>query len=137
MAGTFSDFLESKLLRHTFGATSFTPTTAHWVALFSTASGLEAGTSTAEISGNAYARVVYQNTTGNWTTGNAQTNTATITFPVATGTGWGSVTHMAFVSTSASTSPDYYCWADLTTPKTIDGGDTASFAISAISIALD
>lgn len=136
MAGSFNNDLESEVLEHLFGSSAFTPTTVFWAALYSASPG-EAGSSTAEISGNGYTRVSYQNNSSNWPAANPKLNAGAITFPVATGTGWGSVTHMALVSTSASTAPAFYVYADLTTPKTIDGGDTASFAASAISIALD
>lgn len=136
MAGSFSNFWETEVLEHLLGSSAYTPTTALWAALYSASPG-EAGTSTAEISGNGYTRVKIENDGTNWPAANPKLNAVAVTFPVATGTGWGSVTHMALVSTSASTAPSFYVYADLTTPKTIDGGDTASFSTGAISIGLD
>ena len=54
MAGSFSDYLEDKLLKHTFTNTAYTSPTALYVALF-TAAPTDAGGGT-EISGSAYVR---------------------------------------------------------------------------------
>lgn len=136
MAGSFSDFTEGKVLNHLFGATSYTPPGTLYVALF-TAAPSDSGGGT-EVTGGSYARVAVTNNTTNFpnatgTSPTSKSNGTTITFPTATAN-WGTV--VAFGIFDASSGGNLICWADLNANKTINNGDTASFAASALTITL-
>jgi hypothetical protein len=84
-----------------------------------------------EISGGAYARqgaVTFANAGNNPT---VASNSAIITFPVATAD-WGTITH--FGVWSASTAGTFRGSGAVATPKTVSNGDTARFAAGALTI---
>ena len=135
MAGSFADFLELEVLDHVFSAATYTaPATMH-VGL-STTTITDAGGNITEPSGGSYARVSVTNNATNWpaAAAGAKANGAAFTFPAATAS-WGTVTDF-FISDAAS-GGNILCYGVLTTPKTIDSGDTASFAIGDFDITLD
>jgi hypothetical protein len=72
----------------------------------------------------------------NWpaASGGAKSNGAAITFPQATAS-WGTVTHFGILD--AATSGNLLCWGALSASKTIDAGDTPSFAAGELDITLD
>lgn len=135
MAGSKSDVYEVDVLKATTGQAttilSTTPLTAVWIALFTTApSDSAAGT---EVTGGSYAR---QDSKGKWavpSAGSVATN-AVITFPTASAN-WGTVA--AFAIMSASTGGAILMWGDLTASKTVNSGDTASFASGALTLTED
>lgn len=133
--GSFSDYLENKVLEHIVGKTSYTMPSA-WVALLTaTPNDASTGSTVTEPSGNAYARVAAPGTAWGSASGGSITNSgAEITFPQATGS-WGTVT--SFVICDASTGGNVLAWGTLTSSKTIDPGDTAKFTFSALTITLD
>jgi len=120
-----SDFLEVELRKHIFRTGSMTKPAALWISLH-TANPTDAG-SGAEVSGNAYARVQRDPGDANWSapdsTGGLTANLADITFPSPTPNAWGTITHVGVWD--ASTSGNLICYATLTTPKTVNGGDAA------------
>jgi hypothetical protein len=116
MAGSFSDYLEDKLLKHAFTNTSYTPATTLYVALY-TAAPTDAGGGT-QITGNNYARTSVAFTVSGTST--LATNSAAVEFPAATAS-WGTVVAVGIFD--ASTAGNLLAWADLTTSKTIDTGD--------------
>jgi hypothetical protein len=132
---SFADYLEDKLLSHTFGATTFTPPATTYVGL-STTTPTDAGGNITEPSGNGYARVAKTNNTTNWpaSSGGTSSNGTSVQFPTATGS-WGTVTH--FFIADASSGGNILGIGALTTSKTIDNGDTASFAATTLTITLD
>lgn len=129
---SFSNYLEGKILDHMVGKTSFTMPTAY-VSLHTADPG-ETGTS--ETSGTSYAR---KSTAGSdWNAAGADgqiENAGTITFATAGSGGWGTVTH--FGLWDAATTGNFLGSGALGASKTIDSGDTASFAASALVITLD
>lgn len=136
MAGSFSDFTEAKVLDHLFGATSYTPPTPLYFALF-TAAPSDSGGGT-EVTGGSYARVGVTNNTTNFpnasgTSPTSKSNGTVITFPTASAN-WGTV--VAFAIFDASSGGNLIAWADLTVNRTVNSGDTASFAVSALTITL-
>lgn len=134
MAGSYSDFLENKLLDNLFGATAYTVPGTLYVALF-TAAPTDAGGGT-EVSGGSYARKAVTNNTTNWpnASGGSKSNGALITFATPSAN-WGTV--VAFAIFDALTAGNMLAWADLTTSKTINNGDPApEFAIGALVITL-
>lgn len=98
---------------------------------FSTSTGTEVTNS------NAYAREARNPLDANWaaaTGGNGQTsNVAAITFTQATGS-WGTVVAMAIVDSASYDSGNMLFHSTVGTSRTIDSGDTAEFAASAITV---
>lgn len=131
MAG-LSDAAEIDILKLITGqATTIwtsTPLTPH-VALFTTAPTESTGGT--EVTGGSYARVTGASKFGTPSAG-AVSNNAAITFPTATAD-WGNVT--AFGLMSASSGGTLLVFGTVT--KTIQNGDTASFAIGALTITAD
>ncbi len=133
MAGSKTDWYENKVIEHLF-ETSYTAPDPLYVALFleSNKPG-DAGGGT-EASGGAYARVAVAQTTGWTSAGNATENAADINFPEATAS-WGELG--AFALFDALTAGNMLYWGDLTTPKTINSGDTAKFPAGDLDITED
>jgi hypothetical protein len=133
--GSFSDFLELELLDHVFGDTAYTAPSNTYIGL-STTDPLDDGSGINEPSGGSYARVNVVNNTTNWpnAAAGAKANGTAFTFPTATAS-WGTIGYF-FISDAAS-GGNMLGHGSLTTPKTIDSGDTASFAIGDLDITLD
>lgn len=136
MAGSFSDYLEAKVLNEVFGATAFAAPGTLYVALF-TAAPSDSGGGT-EVTGGSYARIAVTNNTTNWpnatgTSPTSKSNGTVITFPTATAN-WGTV--VAFGIFDASSGGNLLVWADLNANRTVNSGDTTSFAVSALTITL-
>lgn len=145
MAGK-SDYLENKFIDWLLRGQSFTAPTNVYVGLL-TAAPSDAGGGT-EVTGGSYARVTVASSLANWAgtqsagstaassgTGGQTSNNGAITFPSPTAN-WGTVTHFGIYD--ASTSGNLLYWAALTTPKTVNNGDSApSFAAAALTITED
>ena len=116
MAGSFSDYLEDKLLKHAFTNTAYTPASTLYVGLY-TAAPTDAGGGT-EVSGGSYARVSVSFSVSG--TGTLCTNSAAVEFTAATAS-WGTIVAVGVFD--ASTAGNLLAWADLTVNKTIDTGD--------------
>ena len=133
---SFGDFLENELLDHVFGAAAYTaPATLH-IGLSTTAP-TDAGGNISEPSGAAgYARVAVTNNLTNFpaAVSGAKANGTVFTFPTATAS-WSTVTH--FIIMDQASGGNMLGSGSLTNPKTIDSGDTASFAIGDLDITLD
>jgi hypothetical protein len=130
-----SDYLENKVLDHVLTATSYTPPSTRYLGLFRNTSGnaaanLEEGTLTDEVSGGAYARKTV--TFAGASAGTSATN-ATVTFDAATAN-WGTVTHVAVMD--AATGGNVLFWGAVTTPKTIETGDTFQVSSGNLTISL-
>lgn len=133
MAG-FSDFLENELLDHVFSNAAYSPGATLYLALF-TAAPTDAGGGT-ECSGGSYDRADVANNATNFpaASGGAKSNGASLPFATASGS-WGLVTHWALFD--ANSGGNMLVWGALTADKTIDSGDTPSFAIGDLDITLD
>jgi len=129
MAGSFTDYLEDKILKHVFTNTAYTSPTTVYVGLFTTAP-TDTGGGT-EITGMGYTRKSAAFTVSG--TGTLATNSAAIDFDAATGS-WGTVVAMAIFD--ASTAGNMLAWADLTTSKTIATGDVLRIPIGDLDITL-
>jgi hypothetical protein len=116
MAGSFTDYLEDKILKHVFTNVAYTSPTTLYVGLF-TAAPTDAGGGT-ELSGSGYARKSAAFTVSG--TGTLATNSSAIEFDAATGT-WGTIVAIAIFD--ALTTGNMIAWADLTASKTIATGD--------------
>jgi hypothetical protein len=135
MAGA-SDFLEAEILDQIFGASAYVAPVTLYVALSTTAP-TEAGASFTEPVGNGYARVAVTNNLTNFpaAVAGAKSNGTQITFPAATGAGWGTLTH--FGIWDASSGGNLLCFAPLTASVLVVAGDTPRFPIGDLDITLD
>jgi hypothetical protein len=124
----FTDYLENKLVAHTFSNTAYTSPTTVYVALYTVAP--TDSTSGTEVSGGAYARQSATFTT----TGNAATNSSAIEYPTATA-GYGTVVAVAILD--ASSGGNMLAYASLAANKTIDTGDVFRIPAGDLDITLD
>lgn len=134
IAGSKCAYLENKALDIILGGTAWTAPGTVYIALSTAAfSAASTGSSMTEVSGGSYARVAVTNNSTNWPNASSasKSNGAVFTFPAATGS-WGTVTSFYIVDASSSGNALY--GADLTASRTINSGDTASFAVSAITL---
>ena len=136
-----SNYLENKLLDHTlrYSAAPYTGVSTLYLALFNNtstnaATNLEAGTLTDETStsGTAYARKVV--TFAAASSGTSATN-ATVTFDAATAN-WGTITHVAVMDGGTAGTGNVLFWGAVTTPKTIETGDTFQVSSGNLTISL-
>lgn len=139
-----SDYLENKILDHILRATAYTAPPSVFVGLLTAApSDLGGGT---EVTGGSYARAEVTSGTGAWnntqgnTTGTSTgadgtiENAAAVNFPTPTAA-WGTVTHFAVYDAASGGNLLFY--AALSIPKTINTGDSVSFAAGALSLQID
>ncbi len=114
---SFSDYLENKILAHTFSGTTFTPAGTLYLALYTVAPN-DAGAGGTEVStsGTGYARQTVAFTT----TGSQSSNTAAVEFPTATAS-YGTVVAIGVLD--ASTSGNLYAVGTLSVSKAIGTGD--------------
>lgn len=141
-AQAFTDYAENKIVDAVIRNQTLGQPATWYVELFTTAcSDSAAGT---PVSGGSYARASLAASLANWAgtqsagsttassgTGGVTSNNAAINFPTPSA-GWGTVTHWGLYD--ASTSGNMWICAALTTSKTINSGDTVSFAIGALTV---
>lgn len=146
--GSFSDRLESWILNNWWGNATTVVSGTLYVGLATSAlsdasTGITAVEPPTNSGGNptAYARVAVTNNSTNFpnATGTSPTtknNGTAINFAQCS-TNWGTCTDFFFADTPTVATGSILGWGTLTTPKTISSGDSASFAINAITITLD
>jgi hypothetical protein len=140
-----SNYLENKILDDLFRATTYTPPTTLYIALFTSAPS-DTGPGT-EVSGGSYARVAVTSATTAWngthgnTTGASSgtngtiSNANAIAFPTPTAA-WGSITHFGIFD--AASGGNLLIWGALNTAKTVNNGDPApTFAAGALTVQID
>lgn len=127
MAGSYTDYLEDKILRHVFTNTSYTPPATVYVGLFTVAP-TDTGGGT-EVNGTSYARQSAAFTVSG--TGTTATNSANIEYPAA-GSSWGTVVAVALFD--AVTAGNMLAWSDLTSSRTITSGDVFRIPASGLTI---
>lgn len=135
--GSFSNYLENKVLDHVIGGPDYTRPATLYVALCTTApTDASTGSTIVEPSGDNYSRTAVTNNATNFpaASSGSKANGTVITCPTASGS-WGTITHIALMD--ASSAGNVVAWGALDTSKTIDSGDTISFAISALTVTLD
>jgi len=139
-----SDYLENKFIDWLFRGQSFTAPSSIYVALLTSAPS-DAGGGT-EVSGGAYARVQVVSSLANWAgtqsvgsttassgSGGQTSNNGSIVFPSPVGANWGVVTHFGLYD--AVSGGNLLYWAALTTPKTVNDGDSPpTFLAGALTI---
>lgn len=142
MAGSKSNYLSKALLDHVLGDVAYSAPATVYVGLWRSAGSLtdsSDGTAANEVStsGTAYARQSLTNDTTNWpvATGTGlKQNFVAITWLMATANWTPSSQIHQFALLDAATSGNILYWGDLTTPKSIGTGDTASFSAGALTI---
>lgn len=135
---SFTNVAAAGLLNRFFNKTSIFDTATNLFLAASTADPGEDGSGLAEPSGNGYARVAAAGSSFNAATNadpSVVTNSATISFPQASGGSFGLITHVALMS--ASTGGTVYNVAALSTPRQVDDGGTLQFAAGDLSFTLD
>ncbi len=133
---SFTDYLENKVLDHVWGSVAYAAPANLYVGLSTTAPADDGSNITEPPGANGYARVQTPNDLTNWPAASAgvKQNGTEVQFPTATGS-WGTVTY--FFISDAAVGGNIIGSGSLTTPKTVDNGDTVSFAIGDLSITLD
>jgi hypothetical protein len=124
-----TNYLEDAILNAVLRNISFTSPATVYVGLFTADPG-EAGSLANEVSGGSYARVAV--TFGAPASGTCA-NTGILTFPTAT-VSWGIVTHAAILDVATLLSGNILYKGALAASKTVDIGDTVSYAIGALTV---
>ena len=127
---SFSNFLETEILDHVFGAAAYTaPGTMH-LALFTANPDEDGSGAEVSTSGTAYARQTVAFTVS----GNTASNTGAVEYPTATSS-FGTVSHVGVMD--ASTGGNLMAYAALSSSKTISTGDVFRVPVGDLDITLD
>jgi len=127
---SFSNFLETEILDHVFGAAAYTAPGTMYLALFTSNPAEDASGTEVTTSGTAYARQSVAFTVS----GNTASNTGAVEYPTATAT-FGTVSHVGVMD--ASTGGNLMAYAALTSSKTISTGDVFRVPAGDLDITLD
>lgn len=132
MAGTFTDYLEDKVLKHVFTNTAYTaPTTIH-IGLFTAApSDTGGGTEVSTVSTGYTRQTVALTVSG--TNPTLATNGSAVEWSAATAS-WGTITHIALFD--AASAGNMLAWADLTTSRLVNSGDIFRIPVGDLDITL-
>lgn len=136
--GSFSNYLENKLLDQLFNATAYTfPTTLYVALCTATVVEGDTGSTITEPSGNGYARVAVTANTTNFpaASGGALSNGVAITGFTASGGSWGTITDIAICD--ASSAGNVLAYDALAASKTVGDGDSFQIAIGDLDVTLD
>ena len=128
---SFSNTFETHVLNYVFTATSVTRPTAWYLALFTSNPAEDASGTEVSTSGTAYARQSASFTVS----GNTATTSAAIEFPEATGSGFGTVTHVGVFN--ASSSGTVIAYSALSASKAIAAGDVFRVPAGDFDLTLD
>lgn len=135
-----SDYLETALLRHVFGVSSYPQPVALYVGLFTVAPS-DAGGGT-EVAGNGYARRAVGTAAVSGTSPAEAVNTAVIEFPAATAA-WGTISYAGIFD--AASGGNLLLWFPLVDPddfvtplsKTVGKGDVFRIAAGQLRVRCD
>lgn len=133
--GSLALYSENKLLQHIVGRDPFTMPATPFLALFTVAPTGEDGTGGTEASLGNYARKTCPGSNWDAASAGAISNGVAIEFDECTGTNWGTINGFALFD--AASAGQMLIWGNITTPKAIDIGDTAKFAIGELDVTLD
>jgi len=138
MANNLSDYLEAQLLNLIFRTQAAWKPSAIYIGLW-TATLVDAstGATAGEVSGGSYARQQVVQLDANWTApgaGGLIDNVNAITFPQATAN-WGTITDVMIVDTPSGAGNCLF-YGPLTTPKTVNSGDTFKFNVGDLDLSL-
>jgi len=127
--GSFSDYMENKVIDHMLRNQAFTPPSTLYMALY-TVTPSDAGGGT-EVSGGSYAR---QTVTLSAASAGATSNSADITFPQATAD-WGTIVAVGIMD--AASGGNLLAWGALTTSKTVNNGDQFKILAGNLTLSVD
>ena len=127
---SFSNFLETEILDHVFGAAAYTAPGTLYLALFTTDPAEDGSGTEVSTSGTAYARQSVAFTVS----GNTASNTGAVEYPTATAS-FGTVSHVGIYD--ASTAGNLMAYAALTSSKAIGTGDVFRVPVGDLDITLD
>lgn len=132
--GSFTDYLENKVLDHILGGPDYTRPATVYVGL-STTTITDAGGNITEPVGNAYARISVTNNATNWpaASGGSKSNGVELQFPEATGA-WGTV--IDFFLSDASSGGNIMGYGTLPVPKSPTAGDILRYQVDALEVTL-
>ncbi len=131
--GSFTDFLEGEFLDHVFNKLSYTPPVTAYLAL-ATADPTDAATGASmNECPNAFAYARTAITLGA-AAARRVTQSGAVTFPQASGGGWGTVTHWAIVSTATWGAGDVLAHGAFVASKVVNDGNTPSIADSEVYV---
>ena len=146
-AQAFSDYVENKLADLLVRGQAFTAPATVYFGL-STAACSDSSVGTEVANSNNYSRTAVTaslanfagtqsagSTTASSGTGGQTSNNAAVNFATPSGS-WGTVTHWFLIDSGTYGSGNLLLCDDLTVSKTINNGDTVSFAIGAATITL-
>lgn len=134
MAGSKAQYLQNAALNTVLGGPQFTlPSFVHIALSTAAFTSTATGSAMSEVNAGGYSRVQVTNNTSNWpnASNGSKANNAVFTFTSATAN-WGTV--LSFYIVDASSAGNVLYGADLTTSRTINSGDTASFAVGSITL---
>jgi hypothetical protein len=123
-----TNYLEDALLNAVLRNIAFSSPATVYVGLFTGDPG-EGGSLAAEVSAGEYTRMAVA---FGAPSGGTCANTGIITFPTAVGS-WGIITYGAILDSALPGGNVLYS-GTLAAPKTVDPGDTVSFAIGALTV---
>ena len=132
MAGSFSDYLEDKVLKHVFTNTAYTAPTTLYVGLFTVAPTDAGGGTEVSTVGSNYARQSMAFTVSG-TNPTQAVNSANVEWGTAASS-WGTIVAAAVFD--AASAGNMLAWADLTNNKTISAGDVFRFPASSFVVTL-
>ncbi len=138
-----SDYLEEELVKHILRTGTFTKPSVLAIALLTTAAidadtgQFSTGTGVEVVNTDTYEREARNPLDANWTAvaaGDVQSdNAAVVTYVTATAA-WGTVSAMAITDSATFDAGNMLFRTPVGTNRTISSGDTAEFAIGAITI---
>jgi len=133
--GSFSNYLEKKLIDHCFRTGAYAAPTNLYIALSkSTLDDTATGTTLpGEVTGGGYVRKLCNTWDASSATLGDTENTQVVTFATATAA-WGTV--KTFAVCDKTTKGNVLCYGTLGTAKTVGSGDVAKFATGAIDVTL-
>lgn len=131
---TVSVYLANEFNDHVLRNEAFTAPSSCFIALFTASTGLDANNPSAEVLGNAYARLEVGGATGrSWTASASKNseNNENWEFAAAAGGNWGTVTHVAVVdhisNTTWGTNVNVLFWGALTASRAVNDGQVFRF----------
>ncbi len=132
MAGSKTNYAETKILDLMMGNQSWTPGANSVLALYTTAPG-EAGGGV-EANYTSYARATVTNNLTTWPSANPKVNGIEIAFPTATGDQTGNIVGVGLFE---SAGVNMIAYATLNVAKPVLNGDTPRFPASSLSFSED
>lgn len=133
--GSITDFLEQELLDHVLNASYTSPANIYLALCTADPTDAATGASMNEVANaNAYQRTAISFGVAS---SRSVTQDADVTFPQASGGGWGTVSHWAIVDNQTYGSGNVLAHGELASPKAINENNTPTVASGEIVISVD